>query len=261
METKISYAVQPDIPFDTENVSARNSNIDAAFVAVLMKLNICIGIGWCLYDILSGGFGCLVFVVISILLFSIIKFKKNRQNKINMAKSHSAALSKQLNDILLNSEEIVSTILPQYEDSLRKSLALAKIDFYDNAISPFWDRIEEAGQSLSGFNESVSQLLTNSSVYCDILTGKKHNFPFPFPIGTSVLISKIVLDEYNCTVRQAQTKFEFAHIWEHRKTQKILIADFATFEQAKNNIRDSIVSAIGELNHSIKSEFKELKRI
>lgn len=58
METKISYVVQPDIPFDTENVSARNSNIDAAFVAVLMKLNICIGIGWCLYDILSGGFGC-----------------------------------------------------------------------------------------------------------------------------------------------------------------------------------------------------------
>ncbi len=261
METKNLYAVQPDMSSDTENFSTRNSNMDVAFIAVLMKLNICIGIGWCLHNILSGGFGCLVFVAVAILLFTIIKFKKNNQNKINMAKSQSESLSKQLNDILMNSEEIVTTILPQHEDSLRKSLAFAKIDFYENAISPFWDRIEEAGKSLSGFNESVNQLQQNSAVYSEILTGKKHNFPSPFPISTSILISKKVLDEYNCLVRQAQTKFEFAHIWEHRKTQKILIADFATFEQAKNNIRDSIVSAIGELNHSIKSEFKELKRI
>ena len=58
-----------------------------------------------------------------------------------------------------------------------------------------------------------------------------------------------------------QTKFEFANIWEHRKTQKILIAGFQTLEQAINNMKYEILSAINNLNHSIKSEFRELRNI
>lgn len=260
MKTKNLYAVLPDMPSDPDKLSMQNTTIDAASIAVLMKLNILIGAGWGIHNFLSGGYGSLVFLVLALALFLVYSLIRHKQNKIQVAITNAGQLSKRLNNLLTESEDIALYLLPHYEESMRKSLKLAKIDFTDNAISPFWDRIEEVGRIISGFNESVDKLLQNSVIYEDLLKNKTHTFP-PFPYCVTTSIAPTLMHEYNCTIRQAQKKFEFAHIWEHRKTQKILIADFATFEQAKNNFRDSIVSAIGELNHSIKSEFKELKRI
>jgi len=68
-----------------------------------------------------------------------------------------------------------------------------------------------------------------------------------------------VLDELNATIRKAQTKFEFANIWEHRKIQKILIAGFKNLGEAINNMKNEVVSSIENLENSIKSDFRHLK--
>lgn len=260
MATKIVYKVYPDTPSNFIFFSGGHSNIDTPSLATLLMLDIYIGIGWGILNLFTGGSGYFTFMAIAIILYSIIKFTKKQRDKINAAIKKCELLSEQLSDILTRSEEIVTTILPYFEDSVQKSLEFAKIDFSDNAISPFWDRVEEAGKFSSCYKESADQLRYNCEVYTNILAGKRHNFPQPFPYGTSVSISQNLLDEYNLIVRRAQTKYKFASIWEHRNTQRILIADLASFEQVKDSVRDSIVSAIGELNHSIKSEIKELKK-
>lgn len=177
------------------------------------------------------------------------------------AKEEAETYSKQLNGILEKSEEIVNNILPYFESSANRSIEQAKIDFAENALSPFWNKIEEASNFLGCYKEAVDQLVFNGEIYSKILDGKNHNFPIPFPIGTNISISQSMLEDFNATIRKAQSNFEFANIWEHRKTQKILVAGFKTLEQAINNMKDAVVSAIYDLKYSIRSEFKELKNI
>ncbi len=264
MTIKISYKVHPNIPTDLMSFSNETSSFDTGWILVPLILDVWFTIVWAIYNLFAGGIGWLIFCGIGLILYIIMTSIQSKQSKIsavNALKAKSEFLSKQMNDILSKSEEIVTTILPYYEESTVQSLNHAQNDFNDNAISPFWDRIEDASKSLAYYKEAVDQLVYNGELYTQILKNEKHNFPLPFPIGTSISIQQDILDEYNSAVRKAQSKFEFANIWEHRKTQKILIEGFANLEQAIKNMRDSILSAIGELNHSLKSEFRELKNL
>jgi len=263
MTPQTIYEVYPETRSNLKNYSGTNSNLDTPSISTLLILDIYIGIGWSIYNLLMGSFdsfGSFTFLAIAISLFLISKYTKNQQRKLNVALTQSESITNQLNEILHKSHEIATTILPFFEESTQKILELAKIDFSENAISPFWDRVEEVGKLFECYKESADQLRQNCELYTNMLDGKNHNFPHPFPIETSASIPQQIIDEYNGIVRKAQTKYEFASIWEHRNTQKILNADFATFEQAKNSIIDSIVTAIADLNQAIKSEFKEMKK-
>lgn len=265
MATKILYKVHPADPSEMTHIPSGNgsSSIISA-IAIINMIFIVVGIILIFINLFSGGYGWLFCAGIVVILSIVMShFQKEADTELRKQKAIEEAeiYSKQLNEILEKSEEIVNKILPYFETSALKSIDTAKVDFSDNAISPFWDRIEESSKSLACYKEAVDQLIVNGEIYSKILEGKKHNFPRPFPIGTNISISENTLVEFNSTIRKAQTKFEFTNIWEHRKTQKILIAGFQTLEQAINNMKDEILSAIHNLDHSIKSEFRDLKNI
>jgi hypothetical protein len=263
MKAKSLYQVYPSIPPSLENFKG-GSYFDTDILWYVLLSDFFITVGFAAYNFFAGGYFWLIFLLLGLLLYLkiILTDKKNSNiSLIENANENSSFLSQQLNDILIKSEEIVTTILPFYEESSKKSIAEAKIDFSENAISPFWDRIEEASKSLACFQQAVDQLILNGEIYSKILNNKRHNFPIPFPIGAPITISQKILDDFFGLIRKAQTKFEFANIWEHRKTQKILIAGFSTLEQAISTMNSSIINAIWELEQSIKSEFRELKNI
>jgi hypothetical protein len=236
----------------------------AMFLIVLSMGSFILTAGWAIYNLIAGGYGwlfCLAIFGLIVTLFMSLSKKEETEVKTEMAISQAEEYSSKLNMILSKSEEIPSIILPYLEATAKKHIDFAKTDFSDNAISPFWDNIEEASKFLALYKEAIDQLQLNGELYSKILDGKSHNFPDLFPIGTNISISNELLDEYNAIIRKAHTRPEFGNIWEQRKTQKILIAGFQNLGQAINNMKDEIISSIGSLEYSIQSGFRDLKNI
>ncbi|MCX6230858.1 MAG: hypothetical protein NTZ33_04885 [Bacteroidetes bacterium] len=251
-------AALPKFPSD----EGKSSVVD--FLAIIGVIIMVVGLIWAIVNFFIGGYGwlgCLALWIIVIILFNVFKSETNKEFKLNKETQQSEYYSTQLNNLLSKSNEIVNNILPYLEISAKKSLDIARNDFDENAISPFWDKIEEVSKYLALYKEAIDQLHFNGEVYSRILYEKKHNFPLLFPIRTNISISDSVLDEFNQTIRKALSNFEFANIWEHRKTQKIIIAGFQTLGQAIDNMKEEIICSISSLEYSIQSGFREIKNI
>ena len=223
---------------------------------ILILINLIFGGSWWLYGVL-----------ISIAAYflargaSYAEYESTYDERKKIAIQQAEYSSQHLNNILDKSKEIIKEMLPYFESSAINNLKIANVDFKENALYPFWERIEEICNNLGCFKEAVDQLVVNGEIYSNVLVGKKHNFPTPFPIGTDISISQNVLDEFYSIVREAHKKPDFANIYGHYKTHKILIAGFQTLAEAINNMKDAILSSINDLRHSIKSDFRELKHI
>lgn len=262
---KFSYTVFPDDVSSLPKFPLDEGKSETATFFAFSGLAIMVVGGiWLLVNLFTGGYGwviCLVLWIINVIIFRAIQNEANKEHKEEKVKNQAESFSNQLNEILFKSEEIVNNILPYYEASAKQHLDIAKTDFSDNAISPFWDKVEEASKCLALYKEAIDQLIINGEIYSAILRERKHNFPTPFPIGTNISTPKSILDDFNSIVRKAQTKFEFANIWEQRKTQKILIAGFQTLSQAIYDMSNAIVYSIDDLKHSISSDFRQLHNI
>jgi len=154
--------------------------------------------------------------------------------QIDKANKDAEFYTKDFNSILSKSDEIVNQILPYFETSIKHHIDKAKIEFSENAYSPFWSEIEEATRYLACYKEALNQLCLNREVYTYTLSHHRHNFPMPFPLATNISIGQIVIDEYKATIRKAQTNPTFSIIWEQRRNSEILIAGFRTLENAIN---------------------------
>jgi len=269
MSAKYSYIVKP-ITIDNsqkfianhESVWSSNFVQGTAFVGLIGLLMVLFGgPAWLLIM-------CIVIILIYIAINRVMNEaddKKHTDRTIaeQITKAHQEAefYSQKFNDILSKSEQLVNEILPYFESSAMQYLDEAKIDFTENAFSPFWSNIEGASNSLARFIEAVNQLCLNSEIYSVGLKSKTHNFPLPFPFATNISISKNVVDEYRTTVRTAQTNPTFSIIWEQRRNTQILGDGFKTLENAVNNMNYEITSAISNLNHSITSGLSELKYV
>lgn len=138
-------------------------------------------------------------------------------------------------------------LLPRLRDSLEEAsnfLAVAEAEFRDRAFGPFWDAIEQAARRLSEFSEITRSLERNGATYTESLRGRQHTFP-SFPISFSQLPNAgAVVSDFRRVVRLAQRDFQFATIWEQRKTREVLIAGFRTLGDAIDNVGTLVESAI-----------------
>lgn len=247
--------MQPADPSTLSHINGGNNSAGTTIVGFILFFAFIIGF-------FVGGWIISLFIFILWVVFGISSDRNaSEEYRKQLVTEAAETYSKQLNSILSKSEEIINNILPYFESCANRSIQNAKYDFAQNAISPFWDRIEETSNYLGCYKEAINQLVINGELYTKILANKRHNFPLPFPLGTNISIPVYLLDDFNSTVRKAQTRFEFANIWEHRKTQKILIAGFNSLEQAIYGMKDSIVNSIHELKLSIQSDFIGLKNI
>src|ERR1039457_979188 len=90
------------------------------------------------------------------------------------------------------------------------------------------------------------------------LNGRSHTFP-AFPVNNANLPSpSSVMSEFRRIVRMGQTNFQFANIWTHRRTQKIMIAGFQTLGEAVNNLGSTVENAVFGLQQSVSSDVARL---
>ena len=166
-------------------------------------------------------------------------------------------------------EDSLSTFetIPKYLQATEEWLDVAESDFKDGAFAPFWDSIEKAAYILGEFDESVQKIKENSSKYPDFIR-QYEDVPPPFPISNKSIekinIGTTTAERMKTIVRKAQRNFQFATIYEQRKTNQILIAGFQTLAQALdqmtyqiadsiNNLAGSIGSMTSTMNESLKS--------
>ncbi len=188
-----------------------------------------------------------------IFLFVINKAIQKQANyklRSKRASEEAEVLSKQLNNYIEVSVKLIKQDLPQSLKSASELLEQAETEYNDNAFGPFWDCVEEAAKNLVFFNNGIHQLSGNAQEYYKSLHSREHNFSL-FPVYEDIPNLKSLLEKLQTVVRKGQTNFEFATIWEQRKTHEVLIAGFRTLGEAVSNLSSTVENSISDLKNSI----------
>ena len=152
-------------------------------------------------------------------------------------------------------------LLPKYLEGAANYLDRAEHDFSDNALSPFWESIENAYIQLGNFNEKMHNIRIELSNYESLAKKYESSIP-PFALSRNS-IKKLdksypIYKRANQLVRRAQKNPDFANIYEMRRTQKILIAGFSNLSEAINNMGREIEESINDLSESINLTYSRL---
>jgi hypothetical protein len=233
---------------------------------------ICILIG-----VLSGsGLAGLVVASIAIAMIAIVikssSVSELEQKKAEQAKrSAESANQSEKSRVESEAKSFTYSLTRTYESSTNLATELTKHlneasgwlkralnEYNDNAFSPFWDSVENAANHLAAFNDKSNQLSRNAKEYYQMLSGRKHTFPV-FPVNVrSIPDPSSVVSELRRVVRMGQTNFQFANIWEHRRTREVLIAGFRTLGEAINNLGATIEYSVSNLQQSISSDMAKV---
>ena len=151
--------------------------------------------------------------------------------------------------------------MPTHLTNAERWLDKAEAEFADGAFAPFWDSVEKAAYTLAWIDKDVRQTKDNSSEYIKLLGKCEENRP-QFPLEREA-ISKLgqsttaTAERMRTIVRKGQRDFQFATIFEQRKTNQILIAGFTNLGQALDQMSHQISSSIASLTGSL-DHLKEL---
>jgi hypothetical protein len=143
--------------------------------------------------------------------------------------------------------------LPGILALVSESVKQAEQEYRENAFAPYWDAVEQATRHLGSFNGDVQLLSQNTQKYYTTLNNRKHTFPSIRKMSGCIPDATPVLSELRRVVRMGQTNYQFAAIWEQRKTREVLIAGFRTLGEAIDNLGASVEKSISQLNVSLTS--------
>jgi hypothetical protein len=193
--------------------------------------------------------------------------KRTEQARANVESSNNAEVVRAeeearrlTTDMMKIRDSSVSVVeeLPRYLERASTYLRRAEGEFRDNAFAPFWDAIENAAHVLAVFNEKTNQASKAAAVYYGSLNGRSHTFP-PFPAGAgNIPDPSPVLQDLRRVLRMGQTNFQFANIWEHRRTREVMIAGFRTLGEAVSNLGSVVENSHSALEQSISSDVARL---
>jgi hypothetical protein len=114
--------------------------------------------------------------------------------------------------------------------------------------------------SLGKFDENVLKLKENFKTHSELKRDfRTENYPFPVSreVKPALLTSLDVSKRMNELVRSAQKDFQFATIYEQRKTNQLLVAGFQTLANAIDGMGMRIESSIGFLASELQYQGEE----
>lgn len=144
--------------------------------------------------------------------------------------------------------------LPKLLASAEKHLDQAEVDFADGAFAPFWNSIEEAAKTLGSFDEGIHHIKDNLSKYSELIR-KYDDTPPQFSLApqsvAKLSVGTATAERMKAIVRTAQRNFQFATIYEQRKTNQILVAGFTNLAEALDRMTWQITASIDGLVNSV----------
>jgi biopolymer transport protein ExbB/TolQ len=179
--------------------------------------------------------------------------RKQELARINNHKNQQRQFYTSLIDLGSDSFALFES-MPNHLLTAEELLDKAEGDFEEGAFAPFWDSVERAAMKLGQFDDSVRTITTNAERHADV--AKRYEGPPPaFPIVldsvTGMAAANTTNDRMRTILRQAQRNFQFATIFEQRKTNQLLVAGFTNLAEALDGMGRRIESSIDGLGEQI----------
>lgn len=144
--------------------------------------------------------------------------------------------------------------MPDHLGSAEDYLTQAEVEFADGAFAPFWDCIENGAKMLGRFDESVRHIKDSACRYTQLVK-QYEDAPPMFPLAhhtvTRLSVGTATAERMQAIVRRAQRDFQFATIYEQRKTNQILVAGFTNLAHALQHMTRQIAASIDALADSV----------
>jgi hypothetical protein len=194
--------------------------------------------------------------------WAYIRYGKKRKaelwrDRLGAKRETARQLTQTAGDALASAVRLASD-LPAALGQAQRSLHEAEREFQERAFGPFWDAIEKAARNLEVFRRGVTTVTHNADTFYKTLERREHSFPAFLPRPETMPDPTAVVEELRGLVRRGQTDFQFANIWEHRRTRKVLIAGFRTLEDGISNLGHAISSSLSELQATLSSRLAEM---
>lgn len=144
--------------------------------------------------------------------------------------------------------------LPKHLLKAEALLNQAEADFNEGAFAPFWDSIEQATLSLGRFDGAVIHLNQDSKRFQNLansLDSEPPRFPIVDSSVKAMVAANTTAERLKNIVRRAQRNYEFASIYQQRRTNQILIAGFTNLAQAVDGLGQRISESIDDLSGQI----------
>jgi hypothetical protein len=145
--------------------------------------------------------------------------------------------------------------------SANQHLTAAEKEFTAGAFAPFWDEIEHAANELAAYKNEVEHMRRSVEVYkTEAVELERLSVPAP-PLdlaGRPLPDARPAAARFAVVVRKAQTNFQFAVIFEQRKTNQLLHAGFGNLGAAIYSLGDSINASINTLSKSLNSKMDKI---
>lgn len=148
--------------------------------------------------------------------------------------------------------QVLSGLLKRATDEARKATAFYK----ERAFTPYWDCVENAVDALREFKEFVVGIEEDARLYADTLQDVEHTFP-RFPIESSEIPdATMAIEQLSEVIAPAQRDFQFASIFEQRRTTSALLKGFRNLEDAIDSMKDSLSTSIESARDTLQKEMR-----
>lgn len=173
--------------------------------------------------------------------------KKAQKREYELAQDNTY---KRLGNLVVSSQTLSQDLTKEIEGA-ENALNSAEQEYVEGVFAPFWDAIEYAATHLARFDLKVNQIVQNCSQY----KTEKEEFdsePPVFKLNTEDLPNATAVANRMCSiVRKAQKNFQFATIYEQRKTNQLLVSGFTNLAQALGEMSYRIEQSVYSLSASI----------
>lgn len=184
--------------------------------------------------------------------------KQEREKKITLERIEKEAIiarkikSEQNIVLLVRKSKTASESLVDNVTSAKSAIGSAEQNYAEGAFAPFWDDAERAVTSLAYFDSGVKRIAEYSTEYrAEIQELGSVPAVFDWDKAVDIPDAKSVAERLREIVRVAQRNFQFAVIYEQRKTNQLLAIGFANLAQALNEIGRRIDESTSTLSMSI----------
>lgn len=178
---------------------------------------------------------------------------ERRRREEEQHKAEQRSLGSSL-EMMASVSLIALETMPQHLLTAEQLLDQAEREFKEEAFAPFWDCVEQATMQLGRFDEGVRTITSNATQYTQVARtyeGRPAHFPIALQSVRGMVAANTTSDRLKTIVRQGQRNFQFATIYEQRRTNQILIAGFSNLAQALDGVGRQIASSIDDLGERI----------
>jgi len=186
-----------------------------------------------------GVFGTLAVIIIIATVIRMLYERRAAARQAGIARELARAEAKRLQEVLRQeANQIISATQSQCQEINREAWAAdaaldrAQAEFAERAFAPYWDAVEVCVNCLARIDTAVQEIDAARARFTDVAS-KLETPPPAFTVSFSDLPDVMgIAERMHSVVRLAQKDFEFATIFEQRKTNRLLVSGFGTLAWA-----------------------------